>query len=136
MSDETTIDEQAVDIGGDPLPEAPEARPGPGSGPDLLLDGDPTTSGLIAPDPAYPPIVVLGRDTCEDTTRSRDFLHREGIPHVYRNIDLDPEAEALNRSHNGGDIVTPVIVVGDPEAPSAVLVEPSDEELDAAVRAA
>ena len=129
MNDETTND-----IGGEPLPEVPEARPGPGSGPDLLLDGDPTTSGLIAPDPAYPPIVVLGRDTCEDTTRSRDFLNREGIPHVYRNIDLDVEAEALNRSHNGGDVVTPVIIVGDPSEPGAVLIEPSDEDLDTAIR--
>jgi glutaredoxin len=135
LTDETTIEETMADIGGEALPEPPEARPGPGSGPDLLLDGDPTTSGLIAPDPAYPPIVVLGRDTCEDTTRSRDFLNREAIPHVYRNIDLDPDAEALNRSHNGGEIVTPVIVVGDPDAPSAVLVEPSDEELEAAIRA-
>jgi glutaredoxin len=123
------------DIGGAPLPEPPEARPGPGSGPDLLLDGDPTTSGLIAPDPAYPPIVVLGRDTCEDTTMSRAFLHRAGIPYVYRNIDLDPEADALNRSFNGGEVVTPVILVGDPSTPGVVLIEPSDEELAAGIRA-
>ena len=93
-------------------------------------------TGLIAPDPAYPPIVVLGRDTCEDTTRSRDFLNRAGIPHVYRNIDLDPEADAWNRSFNGGEVVTPVILVGDSEAPSHVLVEPSDEDLGAAIHSA
>jgi glutaredoxin len=127
-------DETMRQIDDEPLPEPPAAQPGPGSGPDLLLDGDPTTSGLIAPDPAYPPIVVLGRDTCEDTTRSRDFLNREAIPHVYRNIDLDPEADAWNRSFNRGEVVTPVILVGDPEAPSHVLIEPSDEELGAAIR--
>ncbi len=135
MTDETTIDATTIDIGGEELPEPPEARPGPGSGPDLLLDGDPTTSGLVAPDPAYPPIVILGRDTCEDTTRSRDFLRRAGIPHVYRNIDLDPDAEALNRSFNGGEVVTPVILVGDPSTPGVVLIEPSDEELAAGIRA-
>ena len=110
-------------------------QPGPGSGPDLLLDGDPTTSGLIAPDPAYPPILVLGRDTCEDTMRSRDWMDAKGIPYVYRNVELDPAADEWNRSFNGGERVTPVILVGDPAAPSAVLLEPSDEELAAAIGA-
>lgn len=109
------------------------AQPGPGSGPDLLLDGDPTTSGLIAPDPAYPPILILGRDTCEDTTMSRDHLSERRVPFVYRNIDRDPDAEAWNRSFNGGEVVTPVILVGDPDQPSAVLIEPSNVALDAAI---
>jgi glutaredoxin len=119
-----------------PLPEPPAAAPGPGSDGDLRLDGDPTTSGLIAPDPAWPPILVLGRDTCEDTIASRDHLHARGIPYVYRNVELDPEGDAWNRRVNGGDRVTPVILVGDPEHPSATLVEPSAEALDAAIAAA
>ena len=130
MSDQTT---EGVD--GEVLDPMPDARPGPGSGPDLLLDGDPTSSGLIAPDPAYPPILVLGYDTCEDTNRSRDYLDTAGIPYVYRNVELDPEADAWNRSFSGGNRVTPVILIGDPAAPAAVLIEPSDEELAAAVRA-
>jgi hypothetical protein len=81
----------------------------------------------------YAEILILGRDTCEDTTRSRDYLRTMGIPYVYRNVDLDPEADAWNRSFNGGDLVTPVILVGDPAAPTVVLVEPSNEELISAL---
>jgi glutaredoxin len=83
----------------------------------------------------WPEIVVLGRDTCEDTIRSRDYLHELGVPYVYRNVELDPTADALNRSYNAGERVTPVILVGDPKAPTAVLVEPSDDALEAAIRA-
>jgi glutaredoxin len=83
----------------------------------------------------WPEIVILGRDTCDDTIRSRGHLHTLGIPYVYRNVELDPVADAMNRSYNGGERVTPVIIVGDPESPSTVLVEPSDEELSAAISA-
>jgi hypothetical protein len=48
-------------------------------------------------------------------------------------VELDPTADALNRSYNEGERVTPVILVGDPRDPSAVLVEPSDEVLWAAI---
>jgi glutaredoxin len=82
-----------------------------------------------------PQILILGRDTCEDTIRSRDYLAREGVPYVYRNVELDPDADAWNRSFNDGNRVTPVVLVGDPDAPSAVLVEPSVDELGAAIRA-
>lgn len=129
MTDETTQPGATADQGA-------AAQPGPGSGPDLLLDGDPTTSGLIAPDPAYPPILILGRDTCEDTTASRDHLSARGVPFVYRNIDLDPDAESWNRSFNGGEVITPVILVGDPDEPSAILIEPSNDSLDEAIAGA
>jgi glutaredoxin len=81
----------------------------------------------------WPPILVLGRDTCEDTTRSRAHLARRGIPFAYRNVELDAEADAINRSYNEGARVTPVILIGDPARPGRVVVEPSDEELDAAI---
>ncbi len=81
----------------------------------------------------YPEILVLGRDTCEDTIRSRGHLHHLGIPYVYRNVELDPTADAWNRSFNGGQRVTPVILVGDPENPVAVLIEPDDAALEAAI---
>jgi glutaredoxin len=84
----------------------------------------------------YPEILILGRDTCEDTNRSRGHLHLLGIPYVYRNVDLDPAADAWNRSYNGGDRVTPVILVGDPDRPTAVLIEPSDAALEAAIAGA
>lgn len=81
----------------------------------------------------YPEILILGRDTCEDTNRSRGHLHLLGIPYVYRNVELDAAADAWNRSYNDGERVTPVIVVGDPDHPTAVLVEPSDADLEAAI---
>ena len=82
----------------------------------------------------YPEILILGRDTCEDTIRARDRLHILGIPYVYRNVELDPVADAWNRSFNGGERVTPVIIVGDPQNPTVVLREPSDADLEAAIR--
>ena len=85
-------------------------------------------------DAGLPPVLILGRDTCEDTIRSRGYLHLQGIPYVYRNVELDDDADAWNRSFNGGERVTPVILVGDPGQPSSVLVEPSDEDLEAAIR--
>ena len=83
--------------------------------------------------PAYPPILVLGRDTCEDTVASRAHLDALGIPYTYGNIELDPAADALIRSYNDGGWVTPTILIGDPDSPSVVIREPSDDELDAAI---
>jgi glutaredoxin len=80
-----------------------------------------------------PRILILGRDTCEDTIRSRAHLAARKIPYEYRNVELDEEADALNRSFNGGIRVTPTILLGDPDSPSSVLTEPSDEELDEAI---
>jgi hypothetical protein len=48
-------------------------------------------------------VLILGRDTCEDTTRSRGYLTERGIPFIYRNVEVDPDADAWNRSYNGGD---------------------------------
>ena len=38
--------------------------------------------------PAYPSILVLGRDTCEDTVASRAHLDARGIAYTYGNIEL------------------------------------------------
>lgn len=81
----------------------------------------------------YPEILILGRDTCEDTNRSRSHLELLGVPYVYRSVEFDPDADAWNRSYNGGNRVTPVILVGDPAHPTAVLIEPSDAILEQAV---
>ena len=84
----------------------------------------------------HPEILILGRDTCEDTIRSRAHLELLGIAYVYRNVELDSDADAWNRSYNDGNRVTPVILVGDPKHPTAVLVEPSDAILEQAVTGA
>ncbi len=83
--------------------------------------------------PAWPAILVLGRDTCEDTTRSRRYLDERGIPYAYRHVDREPEADEWIRRLNDGWWITPTILIGDPNAPSKVLREPSDEELVAAI---
>ncbi len=82
----------------------------------------------------WPAILVLGRDTCEDTTRSRAFLEGRGIPYEYRRVDREPDADVWIRSLNDDVWVTPTILIGDPHSPSTVLREPSDDELDGALR--
>jgi len=91
---------------------------------------------VTPPDRALPAILVLGRDACEDTTRSRAHLAARGIPFDYRRVDVDPAADAWIRRLNGGGWVTPTILIGNPDAPSAVLREPTDEQLDATIEAA
>jgi glutaredoxin len=80
-----------------------------------------------------PPIVVLGRDTCEDTTRSRALLARHGIPFTYLRVDEDADADAWIRRLNDGAAPTPTILIGDPDRPDLILREPPDEELQAAL---
>jgi len=83
-----------------------------------------------------PAILILGRDTCEDTTRSREHLTERGVPFTYLHVDEDPVADAWIRRLNDGDWVTPTILIGDPERPIDTLREPTNEELDAAIAAA
>ena len=78
---------------------------------------------------ALPPILVLGRDTCEDTVRSRDLLVRRGVPFTYLKVDEDAAADAWIRRLNDGEWRTPTILIGDPERPQTILREPSDEVL-------
>lgn len=80
-----------------------------------------------------PAILVLGRDTCEDTTRSRALLDRLAVPFTYLKVDEDPAADAWVRRLNGGQWLTPTILLGDPKQPDTILREPSDEELASAL---
>jgi glutaredoxin len=80
-------------------------------------------------DIALPPILVLGRDTCEDTTRSRALLVGRGIPFTYLKVDEDAAADAWIRRLNDGGWRTPTILIGDPDRPDTILREPSDEDL-------
>ncbi len=76
---------------------------------------------------------MLGRDTCDDTTRSRALLDSRGIPFTYLKVDEDAAADAWIRRLNDGGWRTPTILIGDPDHPTAILREPTDEELMAAV---
>jgi glutaredoxin len=84
-------------------------------------------------DATTPRITVLGRDTCEDTTRSRRYLDERRIAYDYRRVDREPDADIWIRRLNDDTWVTPTILLGDPEAPSTVLREPSDDELGDAI---
>ena len=64
---------------------------------------------------------------------SRRHLDARGIPHEYRRVDREPEADEWIRRLNDGACVTPTILIGDPQAPDQILREPSDQDLDAAV---
>ena len=80
-------------------------------------------------DQAPPPIIVLGRDTCDDTTRSRALLAQRGIPFTYLKVDEDPAADLWIRRLNDGGWRTPTILIGARDKPDMILREPSDEEL-------
>ena len=80
-----------------------------------------------------PAIVVLGRDTCEDTMRSNALLAQRGIAFTYLKVDEDDAADAWIRRLNDGGWRTPTILIGDPERPDSILREPSDRELLAAL---
>jgi glutaredoxin len=82
---------------------------------------------------APPRIVVLGRDTCEDTIRSRALLVQHRIAFTYLRVDEDAAADAWVRRLNDGDWRTPTILIGDPTRPDVILREPSDEDLLAAL---
>ena len=80
-----------------------------------------------------PPVLVLGRDTCEDTARCLALLQRHGVPYTYRHVDEDAQADAWVRRLNGGGWLTPTILLGDPERPDRILREPTNEELEVAL---
>ena len=82
---------------------------------------------------AIPSILVLGRDTCEDTVRSIALLDGRQIAYTYLHVDQDPAADAWIRRLNNGEWWTPTILIGDPGQPDTILREPSDPELLAAI---
>jgi glutaredoxin len=86
-----------------------------------------------SPSSGWPAILILGRDTCEDTTRSRRYLDERGIPYGYRRVDREPQADEWIRSLNDDMWITPTILIGNPHAPSQILREPSDDELAEAI---
>ncbi len=92
-------------------------------------------AGYAASMTAIPPpaLVMLGRDTCDDTVRSRALLDSRGIPYTYLKVDEDTAADAWIRRLNEGGWRTPTILIGDPDAPAAILREPTDEDLLAAI---
>jgi mycoredoxin len=75
------------------------------------------------------PIVIYGATTCDDTERTREFLHERGIPFEEVNIDHDRAAEQFVTFINNGYRSTPSLVIGEGKR-RIILVEPSNEELE------
>ncbi len=75
-------------------------------------------------------VKVYGADWCGDTRRARGVLDRLGVAYDYINIEEDEESARWVREQNGGKERKPTIALGG----GRVLTEPSDEELESALR--
>jgi glutaredoxin-like protein len=77
------------------------------------------------------PLTIYGADWCGDCRRAKNVLAAAGVAYTYIEVDKD-EAAAARAIEISGAKSIPVIVFPD----GAYLIEPSNEELLAAVRAA
>jgi mycoredoxin len=73
---------------------------------------------------------VYGADWCSKTTRTRDHLQRRGVEFDYIDVDADPAASQWVKDQNGGKEKKPTVDVS-----GRILSEPSNAELDAALKA-
>jgi mycoredoxin len=76
-------------------------------------------------------LTVYGTTWCGDTRRCRSLLTALEVPYVWVDIDKDKQGEAYVREVNRGNRSVPTIVCKD----GKVLVEPSESELTAELRA-
>ena len=74
-------------------------------------------------------VKVYGADWCEDTQGTREHLDKLKIPYDYINVDHDKAAEDWIKQQNNGKRNTPTVYIG-----GRVLIEPSNEQVDAALR--
>lgn len=72
-------------------------------------------------------IEVYGKRDCADTIRSRALLDRLGVEYAFHDVAADAAARDRAAALGGGPSV-PVIVTA-----SGILVEPTDDELGAAL---
>lgn len=79
------------------------------------------------------PITMYTRPTCEDSELARERLRELGVPFTEINVDEDEAAARYVERVNNGFRSTPTIVFGDE---TFIVVEPTVEELDAALRRA
>ncbi|MBM4423556.1 MAG: glutaredoxin family protein [Chloroflexi bacterium] len=81
------------------------------------------------------PIIIFGATDCDDTERTREHLTRLGVPFREVNIDHNADAERFVIFINGGFRSTPTVVVGEGKR-RLIVVEPTDDEIDAMVKEA
>jgi thioredoxin reductase (NADPH) len=72
---------------------------------------------------------VVGSRYSEDTLRLREFAARNGIPHLWIDLEQDEGAEALLREFGVGPAETPVVIWGG----ATVLRNPTNAELARAI---
>ena len=75
-------------------------------------------------DGLWPHIVVYGTYWCQDTTRSRNYLSRHGIPHTFIDVEADSGAAQRVMDWNEGNLSTPTLDID-----GRIVTEPSDEDL-------
>jgi glutaredoxin len=75
-------------------------------------------------DGLWPHVVLYGTYWCQDTTRSRNYLSRHGIPYTFVDIEADSDAAQRVMDWNGGYLSTPTL-----DIEGRIITEPSDEEL-------
>ncbi|MDQ6677389.1 MAG: glutaredoxin family protein [Acidobacteriota bacterium] len=76
-------------------------------------------------------IKVYGADWCSMTTRTIEHLEEVGAPFEYVDVDEDEAAAQWVKDQNGGKEKKPTVDLG-----GKVLTEPSNAELDVALKAA
>ena len=76
-------------------------------------------------------LIVFGADWCGDCRRSKRVLDESGLAYLYRDLEEEPGAAAEAEEISGRRSI-PVVVFPDGHH----LVEPSDDELRADLRAA
>ena len=69
-------------------------------------------------------VVVYGTRTCEDTQRTREFLHKHAVAYDYVEVEDGSDAEAEVKAWNNGNRVTPTVLIGE-----RAVAEPSEDEL-------
>ncbi len=80
---------------------------------------------------ATPQVTVYGADWCGDTSMTRNYLKKLGVPFQYVNVDKQPEGAEWVREQNGGKQKLPTVDVA-----GKVLSMPDDKDLEAALKAA
>jgi glutaredoxin len=76
-------------------------------------------------------VTVYGADWCGDTQRTRRHLDSLGVAYQYVNVEEDQQASAWVKQQNDGKERKPTVKIR-----QQVLAEPSDPELEQALRQA
>lgn len=78
-----------------------------------------------------PNLALYGSTTCPETARTRAFLDGRSIPYEFKDVDENPGYREYVATLNEGRCVTPAIRLD-----NQTLMQPTDEELERAVRQA